>query len=162
MPQLDLTWFPAQIFWMAITFGLLFLLMWRLALPRVSNVLQTRQSQIQNDITRAEALKAEAEEMNARVDSAMEKARKEAQEILRQARSEIEADLARQEKETTSRINTRVQEGEEKVEKARRDALNRIRETAAEMAVTSAQKIGGISVDPEEAKKAVPPEEVPL
>jgi len=53
MPQLDPTTFVPQLFWLAITFVLLYLAMWKLVIPKIGEILQDRQIRIDNDLERA-------------------------------------------------------------------------------------------------------------
>jgi len=61
MPQLDITTFAPQIFWLAVSFVVLYVLMSRLALPRIGAILAARSGQIEGDLDAARRLKAEAE-----------------------------------------------------------------------------------------------------
>ena len=63
MPQLDPSTFATQLFWLFLTFTALFLIAWKVALPRMTEVLNTRQERIEGDLEKAETLKAEAEEV---------------------------------------------------------------------------------------------------
>ena len=59
---MDITTFPSQLFWLIITFGILYLFMWRTAIPKLRNTIEERQDKILLDINEAEKLKSEAEE----------------------------------------------------------------------------------------------------
>ncbi len=62
MPQLEqIGTYLSQIVWLFITFGILYAVLWKLALPRIAQVLQERQDRIDDDLERAEMLKTEAE-----------------------------------------------------------------------------------------------------
>ena len=64
MPQLEQTeFFVSQLFWLVVTFTFLFIFLWRISLPRISSVLEKRESKIDDDITSAKKLQAEAEEI---------------------------------------------------------------------------------------------------
>lgn len=60
MPQFDPTYFASQVFWLIVTFGILYLLMAKIALPRIGDILEVRQDRIAADLDRAEQLKREA------------------------------------------------------------------------------------------------------
>jgi F-type H+-transporting ATPase subunit b len=91
MPQLEFADFLPQLFWLAVTFILLYALMSRLALPRVATVLAERDRQIEEDLARAERLKAEADETLRAYEAALIQARSEAQGLHRQASAEFSA-----------------------------------------------------------------------
>ena len=63
MPQLDPTYYASQLFWLAIATGLMFILMSKLALPRIAAVLELRDNQVRKDLETAAKLKLEAEEV---------------------------------------------------------------------------------------------------
>ena len=60
MPQLDSSTYVGQIFWLLLTFVPLYLILWKVALPRIASVLEQRQEKIEDDLVRAEKLKVEA------------------------------------------------------------------------------------------------------
>ena len=57
MPQLDPSTFASQLFWLAVTFGLFLLIVWRVALPKIGRVLEDRRERIERDIARAGEIK---------------------------------------------------------------------------------------------------------
>ena len=61
MPQLDISTFPPQLFWLAVTFIVLYLLMSRLGLPRVTAIIEARRKRLDDDLSRAAEVRAEAE-----------------------------------------------------------------------------------------------------
>jgi len=93
MPQLDFSTFPNQIFWLLITLVVVYLILSRMALPRISSVLAERQGTITNDLGAAEELKLKAQEAEAAYNKALADARSEAQRIAAEAKAEIQADL---------------------------------------------------------------------
>src|SRR3546814_13136399 len=80
MPQLDPATYTSQIFWLAVTFLGLALLLWRVALPRISAALENRPQRIDHDIARSGELAKEAEGAMAAYAAEVSKGRGEAQE----------------------------------------------------------------------------------
>lgn len=114
-PPFDASTFSAQLFWLAITFVALYLLMARVAIPRIGGILALRRDRIAGDLAAAEKAKANAEAAEADYDSALaaaranasaiaEKAREEARAAADKERSAIEADLARKLADAEARI----------------------------------------------------------
>ncbi len=93
MPQLDFSTFPNQIFWLVVTLIVIYLLMSRVALPRIASVLTERHGAIQSDLDKADEMKAKAVEAEIAYNQALVDARSEAQSIVAHARAEIQKDL---------------------------------------------------------------------
>ena len=92
LPQLDLTRFPPQLFWLAVTFIVLYLIMSRIALPQVGGILRTREEKITGDLNRAEQLNREAADALKGYETALAEARAKATEIAAQTRAAIQAE----------------------------------------------------------------------
>ena len=93
MPQLDVSTFPNQIFWLLVTLVVIYLVLSKVALPRIGSVLADRRGSITNDLATAEELKAKAVEAEATYNQALADARTEANRIVAQAKAEIQRDL---------------------------------------------------------------------
>jgi F-type H+-transporting ATPase subunit b len=94
MPQLDPTWFGNQLFWLAISFALLFVLVSRFVVPSVSGVLASRANAIDGAIREAERAKLEAESTRGSANSENQSARARAAELMAQAQAENSRDAA--------------------------------------------------------------------
>ena len=93
MPQLCFDWFPNQIFWLVITLVVIFLVLSRVALPRIAAILAERQGTITNDLAAAEDLKAKAVEAEEAYNKALADARAEAGRIVAATKAEIQGEL---------------------------------------------------------------------
>ena len=85
MPQLDASTFTAQLFWLVVWFGLLYLLMVKIGLPRIAVAIEARRERREDDLARARRLKSEAEEVSADFQRAMSDARAQAQAVIKEA-----------------------------------------------------------------------------
>jgi F-type H+-transporting ATPase subunit b len=92
MPQLDPATFASQVFWLVVSFAVLALILWRIALPRISSTLESRQQRIDTDIARAEEIASEAEGVLSAYEEELAKARASAQEELHKAAEEVIAE----------------------------------------------------------------------
>ncbi len=140
MPQLCFDWFPNQIFWLVITLVVIFLVLSRVALPRIAAILAERQGTITNDLAAAEDLKAKAVEAEQAYNKALADARAEAQRIAAEARAEIQADLDDAIAKADAEIAAKAAESEKAIADIRTGALESIQlvanETAAELVTT--------------------------
>lgn len=143
MPQLDPTYFVPQLFWLLVTFVLLYLAMSRLALPRVAQVLEARQRKVGEDLARAEKLKAEADEAMAAYSKAMADARGQAQATLQQAAAGIAAEQAKRDAVFATTLAERTRAAEERIAGAKQAALADIRTIALDSASAMAGKLVG-------------------
>jgi F-type H+-transporting ATPase subunit b len=92
LPQLDVSTFDNQIFWLVVALVAIYMIVTRIAVPRIGGVLSERAGTITNDIAAAEELKLKAKEAEAAYNKALADARAEAQRIVAAARAEIQAD----------------------------------------------------------------------
>jgi F-type H+-transporting ATPase subunit b len=155
MPQLDPTSFPSQLFWLAVTFIVLFLLMWRLALPGVARVLQRREEKITSDLDRAQALKSEAAEIIGAYDKALAAAREQAGAITRQAVDEMNAQAAKRTEAMSATVAQQIKAAESRIAAARGEALNQLRDVANEAASLAVAKLAGAQPPAERIDAAV-------
>ncbi|MDF1750570.1 MAG: F0F1 ATP synthase subunit B' [Alphaproteobacteria bacterium] len=155
MPQLDTSSFSSQIFWLAVTFAALFILMWKVAVPRVGDVIESREQKIRADLERAEQLRVEIAEAEASVEKALSEARSEAQDILRKAQEKIVADHAKKLEKLDADLAVKTTDAEASIDEARKEALASIREVAQEVAAASIEKLSGKAASKTDVAKAV-------
>ena len=144
MPQLDPSSFPSQLIWLTISFVVLYLLMARLALPRIGEVLESRQDRIAHDLDAAASLKVGAENALAEYEASMANARSEAQGLLAQAAEERAGDEAARHTELDARIAGQLRDAEARIDQARRAAIANIGEVAGDVARSATAKLIGV------------------
>src|SRR4051794_31003535 len=123
MPQLVVTDYMPQLVWLAITFILLYVLMSRLLLPKVGGVLAERDRYIEDELRRAERLKAETDEALRAYQMALSNARAEAQNLHREAAAAISAASAQREQAFAAELAERTRAAERSIEAAKQAAL---------------------------------------
>lgn len=155
MPQLAPETFAPQLVWLAITFALLYLAMWKLALPRIAEILEGRQERINSDLTKAERLKAEAEEALAAYEKTMAEARGEAEAMLRKTSRELAAEAAARHAELTRRLAQQAKATEARIDEATKAAVANIRDVAVEAAAAATLRLIGVEVEEAKARAAV-------
>jgi len=156
MPQLEqIHTFLSQIFWLVITFGFLYLILWKAALPRVSSILLERQERIDEDIRKAEEFRKEADEAVAAYEKLVADARSDAQDVIRAANEKLAADAAARQDALTEKIKADVAEAESRIEKARAAAIENIQSVSVEVAQAATSCLIGTEVAAEDAEAAV-------
>jgi len=143
MPQLDFASYPNQIFWLVVTLVVIYLILSKVALPRIASVLAERQGTITNDIAAAEELKLKAEEAEAAYNQALADARAEAGRIVAEAKAEIQADLDVAISKADAEIGAKAAESEKAIAEIRDGALESVKIVAKDVAADIVASMGG-------------------
>ena len=155
LPQLDFTTFPSQIFWLAVTFFVLFHLMNKIALPRIASVLEERADAIADDLDRAEEFKRKAGEAEAAYQQALADARTAAQGIVAETRAEIQKDVDAAMAKADAEISARAGESEKRIREIRDSAIAAVAEVANDTAVAVIEAVMPDAMDADAVKAAV-------
>lgn len=146
LPQLDTALFPAQLFWLAVSFAVLYVLMAFVALPGVKRTQDNRHHVISSELAAASAANEAARTMVAQYERALSDARAKAQATI----SDITAQAAKESaaKQTTQQqeLNKRLQDAEASIKSVRDSALRDIKGSAAELAHGIVEKVTGLKV----------------
>jgi F-type H+-transporting ATPase subunit b len=152
MPQLDFSTFPTQLFWLAVTFIVLYLLMKWLALPQVAAMIEARRNRLDADLARAEQLKAEAEAVMAAYQKALADARAEAQARMRETTERLAAESAERQRQLNEALSQQTAAAEREIAAAKQRALSEMHQIAIEVGRSITERITGSA--PEEANLA--------
>ena len=155
MPQLDLSTFPSQVFWLAVIFLLLYLLMARVGLPRVAAMIDARKARIEGDLERATQMKAEAEAVMAAYERSLADARAQAQATLKEAMDRFAAEAAERQRKAAEALAVVTSAAEKRIAEAKTQALSGLRAVAIDVARTATRKLVGVDVDEGSAAAAV-------
>lgn len=155
MPQLNPDSFPSQLFWLAVLFTVFYILIAKMALPRVAEVLEERQSRIEQDLNKAEVLNAEAKEVAKAYEKTIEEARNQARALMVEAHEAITQQANERHQAFAAELDSRVSEAEQRIGAARNEALSAMRSMSAELVQATTQKLAGLEIAPEEAAAAV-------
>jgi len=155
MPQLDPTLFPTQIFWLIVTFLALFLVAWKVALPRITEVLDARQTRIDGDLEKAQTLKSEAEEVLAAYENTLATATAEAQGIHRQMLQSLTDERTRRQDELSQKLSAQTREAESRIAGEKQRAVENIRDAALDVVQSAANRLIGVDVAEADAERAI-------
>ena len=155
MPQLDPAVWPTQLIWLAITFIALYLIVWRVALPRIADVLEARQRKLDDDLKKATALKEEAETILAEYEKMRADAQASAHDVLQTAQDEMKAEAERQTSETMARLAKQTEEAEARIAEAKATALAGLEGTVTEVVAAATEKLIGVKAGDQEITRAV-------
>ncbi|MCB1368781.1 MAG: F0F1 ATP synthase subunit B' [Rhodobacteraceae bacterium] len=141
MPQLNPDWFSNQIFWLVVTLVVIYLILTKVALPRIAAVLADRANAISSDLEQAERLKQKAVEAEDAYNKALAEARAEANRIVAEARAEIQVDLDAATAKADAEIAARTVESEKAIAEIRAGAMKSIEQVATDTASAVIQAI---------------------
>lgn len=155
MPQFDpAVWVP-QLIWLAITFMALYLLMSRVALPRVSEVLEEREVRINESLRKAERLRLNAEDAIASYEKTIADVRAKAAEEVRSAREEAAAEAAERNAQLNERLAGEIGAAEQRIDKAREAAIAGLRDVAVIVSGAALERLIGQQADERSLTSAV-------
>lgn len=141
MPQLNFDTWASQIFWTALALFILYKILSKTILPRISGALEDRHNAIVDDLDRAEELKREAETAKETHRKGLAEARANAQKIIDQQQAEIDAKLAEASAEAEAEIAAKLSESEKRIAEIRAEASSNAKQIAGETARSILDKI---------------------
>jgi F-type H+-transporting ATPase subunit b len=155
LPQLNPHDFAPQLIWLALTFGVLYFVLSRVSLPRISEVIEERRDRIQRDLDEAARLKGETEKALAGYEQARAEARAKAGGIARdmQERGAAEADKERVRVET--QITAKMAEADARISTLKTRALAGINDIASDTAGAIVNRLIGQDVSADEIRNAL-------
>ena len=155
MPQLDISTYPPQLVWLLITFVALYLVVWKVALPRIVDVRESRQRRIEDDLGKAETLRTEAETVLAALEKSHADAAAEAQGIHREAARAIGEARTKLQEETAARLAEETQAAEQRIADEQAAARETIPEVAGDVTRAAVERLTGASVADTDVQSAV-------
>ncbi len=147
MPQLNPEFWISQIFWLALTFGVLYLFLSKLILPKISANLESRKSQISDNIGAADKQREESETKLKEYEEIIFKSKNEAKSIYNQAREKALKDIKAKSEVLDKQINEEIKKAEDEINQLRKVAPTKINKIAIETASELTQKLIGAEVN---------------
>ncbi len=142
-PPLQTQTYGSQLFWLAITFGLLYWLMSRLVVPRLDAILVDRAGRIAGDLDAAAKAKAEAEEAARLYEKALADARADAQALAQKARDELNAKADANRKALEADLDKKLARAEAQIARKKASAMANVRAIAEEATVAILEQVSG-------------------
>jgi len=154
-PPFDSHTFPSQLFWLALTFIALYLLMSRVALPRVGSILEDRRKHIEGDLGEAHRLKGESDAAIAAHEKALAEARGRAQALANETREKAAAAAEARRKQVDAQLGTRIADAEKSIAKTRSAAMANVHGIASDTAGAIVERLTGIAPASRDVAEAV-------
>lgn len=155
LPQLDIATWPNQLFWLLITFTILFLLMNYVVTPRISAVIENRSDKISGDLAKAKEADTKAKEMQVTYESALASARADASDKAQAATKAANDKAAAGEAEMAKKLAKKLATAEKKLAAMRDDAMANLNDVATEAAQETVKQLIGVKATKAEVTKQV-------
>ena len=142
-PPFNKDTFASQLVWLAIAFVALYLLMSKIALPRIGSIIEGRRAKIAADLVEAQRLKQQSEDAIAAYEKGLADARGRAQAIAAKTRDKLMAEADARRKAIEAKLNERLAEAEKSIDATRRAAMANVKGIAAETAAAIVERLIG-------------------
>ena len=147
MPQLNPEFWISQIFWLTLTFGILYIVLSKLILPKISANLELRKSQIQENIEAAEKQRESSESKLKEYDEIILKSKLEAKNIFKEAREKALKDINSKREVLNKQIDEEINSAEKEIETLRMSAPEKINKIAIETSTELLKKLIGTEIN---------------
>src|SRR5579884_619539 len=142
-PPFQAEHFPSQLVWLAITFVLLYVLMAKVALPRIGGIIADRSKRIADDLKAAESLKAQSDAAHAAYEKALAEARARAQGIASETHAKHAAEAEAMAKKLEAQLHDRLAAAERSIAATRSAAMGNVRGIAADTTAAIVERLIG-------------------
>ena len=153
LPQLDLTTWPSQLFWLVVVFGAGYIIMAKFVTPRIGAVLEERRARLDDDLGKARAASENAARTRAEYEADLDAARGVAAETAKTAAAEAAKKADASDAKIAKKLADKVAKAEAKLATARSDALVNLNDVAAEAAMVAVAQLADIKTTAAQAGK---------
>ena len=147
MPQLDTKFWFSQFFWLTVIFSILFVLLSKFILPKISANLETRKSQILENISVAEKKREESELKIKEFEKIIEMSKNEAKSFLKQAKEKLAKNISIKKEALEKELSEEIQKVEVEIQELRNKAPEKINKIAVETSTDLLQQLIGVDVN---------------
>ena len=155
MPQLNPEFFVSQLFWLVVTFSFLLVFLWRISLPRISNILEKRERKINADLTAAKELQSEAENIQDKIEQQLKQARSDASELIKSSSASFQDKAQYEITKLEKELDEKITDSSNKIEKSKNESLNQIQSQINEITKLTLSKVTSFELTDDEIKNAV-------
>jgi len=133
MPQLNTEFWIAQIFWLVFIFSALYLIIWKIFLPRVTYSIENRKSKVMNDLHEAQKLKESAEKKLKEYNKIIEDSKNEAKKIIEESNKALNLDIEKKKQKFNNEIEKELEAVEKEIRALRKSSISSINKIATEI-----------------------------
>jgi F-type H+-transporting ATPase subunit b len=141
MPQLNPEFWISQIFWLILTFSILYLVIWKIFLPKITYSVENRKSRIVNDLDETQKLKENSEKKLEEYNKIIENSKQEAKKIIEDGRKKLDKDIENKKKDFGNQIEKEIVAVEKEIKDLKKNSLLNISKIASETSAELMKKI---------------------
>ncbi|WP_019223430.1 F0F1 ATP synthase subunit B [Bartonella rattaustraliani] len=154
-PPFDFVHFGSHFFWLAISFGLFYLFISRVIVPRIGGVIETRRDRIASDLDQAMRMKQEADAVVEIYERELAEARSQAHVIAQVASEELKEKAELERKKVEESLEKKLSDAEKQITKIRDKAMQNVGAIAEEVALEIVKKLIDVDISKEAVRSAV-------
>lgn len=147
--------YPSQLFWLAITFCFLFVVLWRVAGPRINAAITGRRGTINAAIDGAAKARADAQAAQAAYEDALAKARARANALAEETRATLNGEIAKAKAEADAKAHDAMAAADARIQATRESAKSAVSAAARDAAIAIVERLTGDKVSADEAARAL-------
>ena len=147
MPQLNPEFWASQIFWLILIFSSLYIIMWKIFLPKISDIIENRKSRIIGDLNETQKLKENAEKKLREYNKIIEDTKKEAKKIIEDNKKKLENDIKNKKQKFNEEIEKELMSAEKEIKSLKKLSISSINKIAAEVSSEVIKQLVGTSVN---------------
>ena len=155
LPQLDLNTYPSLMFWSIVSLIIGFILMKYLVTPNIKSILNSRETNIQNDLVKAKTSNQEAEKIKQSIIKNQEDIRSRSQKIISNSLLESKQTIEKKDKEISAKLELKVSEAENKILYTQNIVINEVVSSAEGITANIVKKFTNIKYDKSNIRKAI-------
>ena len=155
LPQLDFNTYPSLVFWSVISLIIGYILMKYLVTPNIKSILNSRETNIQNDLVKAKTSSQETEKIKENIINSQTELKSKSQLIVNQALSETKQNIEKKEKDIDQKLDEKVAKAEKQIIETQKLVINEVISNAEELTAKVIQNLTDLKYDRVEGKKAI-------
>ena len=141
MPQLNTEFWVAQVFWLILIFSILYFVIWKIFLPKITYSIENRKSRIINDLDETQKLKESSEIKLKEYNEIIEKSKKEAKKIIEDSKIKLEKDIETKKQKFNDQIEKELLSAEKEVKNLKKTSISNIQNIAADVSAEVIRQI---------------------
>jgi len=147
MPQLNPEFWMAQIFWLILVFSSLYIILWKIFLPRIMNSIENRKSKVIGDLNEAQKFKENAEKKLKEYNKVIDDAKNEARKIISENKKKLDKDIKNKKQKFLNEIEEELLGVEKEIQNLKKSSISSVNKIAADISSEVIKQLIGSEVN---------------